>query len=92
VYVRPLQTLARGASDSRVAELNNITSKAEYIINLNTTLLTDLKERVDKWSNTQTIGDIFIKMVPPHRITLTRVAAFGQSLTVACVVVRRVRL
>jgi hypothetical protein len=63
VYVRPLQTLARGASDGRVAELNNITSKAEYIINLNTTLLSDLKERVDNWSNTQTIGDIFIKMV-----------------------------
>ncbi len=46
-----------------MAELNNITSKAEYIINLNTTLLSDLKERVDNWSNTQTIGDIFIKMV-----------------------------
>lgn len=64
VYVRPLQALARGASDGRVAELNNITSKAEYIINLNTTLLSDLKERVDNWSNTQTIGDIFIKMSP----------------------------
>jgi hypothetical protein len=87
VYVRPLQALARGASDGRVAELNNITSKAEYIINLNTTLLSDLKERVDNWSNTQTIGDIFIKMVTASPPSLPAMSACC-ALTGTCASLR----
>ena len=62
-----------------MAELNNITSKAEYIINLNTTLLSDLKERVDNWSNTQTIGDIFIEMVTATSPSLPAMPAYSPA-------------
>jgi hypothetical protein len=43
-----------------------IFSNSESIFNVNTTLLEELEHKMRNWSSTQTLGDLFLKMVVSH--------------------------
>ena len=65
MYIKPLQyeCVALAGSDPEMAQLTEMLAKIDYIISISSALLSDLKERAAQWSDTQTLADIFIKMV-----------------------------
>ncbi len=64
--MKPLQAASNNTALMQVqgvGELCEGMSKINFIVNIHTTLLADLKERVGSWSDCQVLGDVFLKMV-----------------------------
>eukprot|EP01087_Luapelamoeba_hula_P015990 TRINITY_DN4870_c0_g1_i1.p1 TRINITY_DN4870_c0_g1~~TRINITY_DN4870_c0_g1_i1.p1 ORF type:complete len:879 (+),score=134.78 TRINITY_DN4870_c0_g1_i1:193-2829(+) len=68
IYVKPIQFQrvhpSQGLLADGIAELAEMVAKIDYIININMTLLDDLRARVANWGDTQIVGDIFLKLAP----------------------------
>ena len=65
VYLKPLRVQLRAKKPLlSPADISSIFSNIEMLINVNNTLLQDLKQRIEvNWSPNQCIGDVFSKMV-----------------------------
>ena len=65
VYKRPLAGSAASMKPIlKPEEVDAIFSNIELICNVNKELLQQLEQRVDTWSSTQLVGDVFLKMGP----------------------------
>ena len=66
---KPMVRVSRGRSAliSR-AQLNDIFSTLEIIVELNRNLLNDLRDRLSKWPTVQKFGDLFVRMSPILRL------------------------
>ena len=62
VYLKPLRSNAETIGITR-QDIKGIFSEIEVIMNYNTMLLGLIEARITAWSEEQTVGDIFLKIV-----------------------------
>eukprot|EP01103_Thecamoeba_quadrilineata_P005689 TRINITY_DN1545_c0_g1_i1.p1 TRINITY_DN1545_c0_g1~~TRINITY_DN1545_c0_g1_i1.p1 ORF type:complete len:241 (+),score=63.09 TRINITY_DN1545_c0_g1_i1:88-810(+) len=69
LYVLPLRTIV-GTEDEIVGEeeLRKIFSNVELLVKINSELLHQLHTRMENWSETQLIGDVFDNMAPHFKL------------------------
>eukprot|EP01132_Coremiostelium_polycephalum_P002890 gene2890-3592_t len=65
IFILPLRDKANGKDKIlSLDEINTIFSNIEIIFGVHKTFLSDFESRIEKWTDTQKIGDIFLKMAP----------------------------
>ncbi|KAL6073059.1 Rho guanine nucleotide exchange factor (GEF) 17 [Balamuthia mandrillaris] len=63
-YKGPLKTLAMTSEEVDIEDIKHMFSNVHLILPLNEELLTNIQQRVDSWSPTQKLGDVFLRMAP----------------------------
>jgi len=83
-YYKPLKAAAESKKTSilTVEQLRKLFSDIEIIHGLNSQFKESVQQRVEKWSNTQCISDVFLNIVGSFKVYTNYVQNFDQSLGV----------